>query len=67
MLYAVPDCIKTKRICERAVEYDPETLEYMSDHLKKEEIWKEAVRREPYALMCVPDCFKTEEMCEKVV
>ena len=26
-LYAVPDCFKTKRMCEKAVKDQPETLE----------------------------------------
>ena len=46
-------------MCEKAVEDEPETLEYVPDHLKTEEICKEAVRREPYALGYVPDHLKT--------
>ena len=53
-------------MCERAIEDEPETLKYVPDRLKTEEVCKEAVRREPYTLRYVPDHLKTQEMCEEV-
>ena len=37
------------------------------DHLKTQEMCKEAVRTEPLSLAYVPDCFKTQKMGIKVV
>ena len=54
-------------MCEKAVEDEPEALEYVPDHVKKEEICKEAVCRELYALGHVFDHLKTQKMYEKAV
>ena len=54
-------------MCERAVEDEPETLEYVPDHLKTQEMCDEAVGRESYTLRYVPDHLKTQEMYEKVI
>ena len=54
-------------MCIKSAEDEPETLEYILDHLKTEEMRKEAVRREPYALPYVPNHFKTQKMCDKAV
>ena len=62
-----PDCFKTKRMCERAVEDEPNTLEYVPDHPKTEEMRKEAVCREPFTLIHVPDHLKTQGAFEKAV
>ena len=53
-----PHHFKTQEMCERAVENEPEMLEYVPDCFKTEEICKEAVHREPYALGHIPDHFK---------
>ena len=52
-------------MCEKAVEDEPETIEYVPNHLKTEEMHKEAVCKETYALRHVPDHLKTQEMCKK--
>ena len=33
MLEDVPNHLKTQKMCERAVEDEPETLQYVPDHL----------------------------------
>ena len=48
-------------MCEKAVEYERETLRYIQDHFKTAEICKKAVRREPYSLAYVPDHFKAQK------
>ena len=52
-------------MCVKAVEDEPETIEYVPKHLKTEEIRKEAVRKETYAMRRVPGHLKTQEMCKK--
>ena len=42
-------------MCQRAVEDEPEVLKYVPDHLKTEEMCKEVVCRELYALPYVPN------------
>ena len=54
-----PDRFKTQEACERAVEDDPEAIEYVPDHFK--------ILREPYSLGHIPDNFKTQKMCEKLL
>ena len=54
-------------MCERPVENEPETLEYIPDCFKIEGICKETFCRESYALGHISDHFKTQEMCEKAV
>ena len=54
-------------MCEKAVEDEPEPLEYVPDLFKTEEICKEAVRRKPYALGQVPDNLKTKKCVKKLM
>ena len=54
-------------MCEKAVEDDPEAIEYVADHFKTKEMCKEAVCGEPYALGHIPGNFKIQKMCEKDV
>ena len=44
-------------MCERAVEDEPETLEFVPDHFKAQEICDKAVEEDP----CVPDWFVTHQ------
>ena len=53
-----PDHFKTQKMRIRAVE---------KEHLKTEEMCKEAVCRKPYALSYVTGHFKTQEMCIRAV
>ena len=66
-LRLVPDSLKTKGICEKAVEDDPWQLKYVPDHLKTQDICNGVVEAISNALRYVPDCFITEEMCKKAV
>ena len=49
-------------MCERAVEDDPNTLEFVPDRFKTQKMCNEAVYREPYTLRYVHDHLKTQEM-----
>ena len=62
----MPDHFKTQRMCERAFEESPHSLEFVPDHLKKK-ICERAVEKHPYNLKIVPDHLKTQEMCDKAV
>ena len=51
-------------MCEKAVEDEPEALEYVPNHFKTQEMCERAIENEPYSLKFVPDYFKAQEMCE---
>ena len=51
----------------KAIEDDPETLRFVPDHLKTQEMCEKVVEEEPYTLRLVPDYFKMKKMCERVV
>ena len=40
---------------EKFVEDEPETLEFIPDHLKTQEMCERAVEDDPYSLQYVPD------------
>ena len=42
-------------MCERAIEDEPETLEFVPDHFKAQEMCNKAVEEDPCALEFVPD------------
>ena len=46
----VPDRLKAKRICEWAVEDEPEALKFVPDHFKTKRMCKWAVEDEAEAL-----------------
>ena len=48
-------------MCERAVEDEPETLKFVPDHFKAQEICDKAVEEDPCALEFVPDWFVTHQ------
>ena len=54
-------------MCERAVEDEPEALEYVPDNLKTHMMCEKAIENEPYNLKVVPDHFKTQRICDKAV
>ena len=66
-LYSVPDHFKTQEMGERAIEDEPETLEYVPNHFKTQTMCERAVENEPYSLKFVPDHFKAQEICDKAV
>ena len=49
-------------MCEKAVEDEPETLEYVPNHFKTQGMCEKAVENEPYSLKFVSDLFKTKEI-----
>ena len=61
------DHIKTQGMCERAIEDESETLEYVPNHFKTQMMCERAVENEPDTLKFVPDHFKTQRMCERAV
>ena len=63
----VPGNFKAEKMCVKAVEDEPEALEFVPDHLKTKKMCEGAVEVSPWQLKYVPDHFKTEKMCDKVV
>ena len=53
-------------MCNEALRIEPNFLVYVSDHLKTQEMCKQAVRNGSW-LPLVPDNFKTQEMCDEVM
>ena len=54
-------------MCERVVEEEPETLEYVPNHFKIQTMCEKVVENEPYSLKFVSDHFKMQEICDKAV
>ena len=63
----VPGNFKAEKMCVKAVEDEPEALEFVPDHLKTKKMCEGAVEVSPWQLKYVPDHFKMEKMCDKVV
>ena len=61
MLKHVPDHFKTQSMIEKAVEDDPEALEFVSDHFKTQEMCNEAIEVCPWSLVYIPDWFVSRE------
>ena len=59
--YYAPDHFKTKRMCERTIEDEQETLEFVPDHFKTQKMCYKAVRDDPYSLKFVSDWFVTHQ------
>ena len=53
--------LKTKGMCEKAVENEPDTLKFVPDHFKAKGMCDQAVKEDPYSLQFVPDWFVTRE------
>ena len=66
MLKYVPDYLKTKKMCERAVEEDSWSLAYVPDRFKKEDMRK-GVCFHPWLIGHVHDQHITQEMCNEAV
>ena len=54
-------------MCERAVEDEPATLEFVPDRFKNQEMCKKAVEERSYMLKDIPDHFKTQKKRVAVV
>ena len=54
-------------MCDDAVQRSPFYLEYVSNHLRTQEMREEVVDIEPWSLKYVPDHLKTLRMCDKAV
>ena len=54
-------------MCEKAVEVDTYTLQYLPDHLKMEEMCEKVVDKYPWSLKYIPNHHKTQGMCNEVV
>ena len=52
-------------MCDKAVEEDLHSLEFVSDHLKTEKMCEKAVEEGLYTLRDAPGHLKTQKMCEK--
>ena len=63
----VPHDYKTREMCDKAVEKDPENIRYIPDHFKTQEICDKAVMKDPWGFRFIPDKFITQEMCDKAV
>ena len=54
-------------MCNKAVEDEPETLEFVSDNLKTKTMCEATIEEGSYNLKFVLDHFKTLEICNKAV
>ena len=59
----VPDNFDTQDTCEKAVHIKPYPLEFVSNHLKNQEMYNEARRIKPSSLFLILDYFETHKIC----
>ena len=63
----VPDHLKTREMCIRAVKVDSWLLKHVPDHFKTQEMCIKGIGVDPWLLGHVSDRFKTQEMCNEAV
>ena len=63
----VPECYKTREICDKSVPKDPFMLKYSDDRYKNQEMCDKAFSEEPFLLKICHDSYKTPEMRDKAV
>ena len=63
----IPGCVKTQKMSDEAVEFEPRSLAFVPDSFKIEDICSNAVGRDAYTLVHVPDHLKTQEMRNKAI
>ena len=63
----LPDHLKTKGMCDKAVRRDPWLLFDVLHHFKSQEMCKRVVEENPQVLKYVPDQFKIQKMCDDAV
>ena len=62
----IPDHFWAQEMCDKAVAYNLNMLDYIPDKFKTQETYIKAVEGEPWQLRYVHE-FKTQEMCIKAV
>ena len=67
VLISVPEELKTKEICNIAVEKHGDNLQYVPEKLKTPELCKLAISEYGWALEYVPEEYKTPELCKLAV
>ena len=67
VLILVPEELKTKEICNIAVEKHGDNLQYVPEHLKTPELCEIAISGDGWALRYVPQKLITQELCEFAV
>ena len=67
MLEEVPNCFKTRSMCEGAAEKAPSVLRHVPDYFKTPEMFIKFVEVDPWQLKYVPEDLITQEMCNKAV
>ena len=62
----VPNHLKTREMCYKAVGHNPYMLRHILDQYKTQGMCIEAVHRKPYALGYVPDHLRSSEKVPRV-
>ena len=60
-IISIPSDFKTKKMCIKAAEDYPGTLEVLPDHVKTQEIRYKVVKGDSSSLQVVPDWFITKD------
>ena len=66
-LYFVPECYKTQKMCDKAVDTYPSTLEFVPECFMIQEMCDKAVVSCFVIFDSNPDWYKTQEMCDRAV
>ena len=60
----VPDCFKTQKMGNKAVNTDPSTLQFVPEYHKTQGMCDKAVNTF-FVFISVPNRYKTQEMCDR--
>ena len=64
---SVPECYKTQKICDKAVDRHPSTIKFVPECYKNQQMCYKAVNRCFFVFDSIPDQYKTQEICDIVV
>ena len=66
-LTSLPDCYKSKKTYNKAVDNYAHALEFVPDRYESEKMRNKAVNASPSWMKFVPEYYNTQEMCIKLL
>lgn len=63
----IPDRLKTQRICKKIVKKRPLHLKFFDKYIFDEELYKNAVKKNPRCIMYIPKKLRTKNICQPVI
>ena len=67
LLGSVPNFYETQKLCDKAVNTFPSTIQFVLDQFKTRAMCDKAVDTCPFVFDSVPDQYTTQKLCDKIV